>query len=673
MTKITSSDIDQLNEQAWNIRISDSTQSLAISTQALEKAKILSYRKGKAAALRTLGFCNLRMSNYKEAQRLLIKALEYFEMLEDAKGQSTVYEYLGIVQRNFGDLALSLESIQKALELSRKTNFIENEITNLYQLGVTYRNFGLYEKALEDLYESLQLARDHGFPIMIGYNLNVIGSIHFESEDFQSALENFEEGLSFRLEAGDQFGEAGSLDNIGAAYLKLGHHEKATHYFHRSFQLSRQIGNKKSQSNSLIHLAEIQRSTNAEASIALLNEALSIVKETGDARSEIKIQLLIAEIKQEKATGTELDLLLQELDKTLDLARRTEASDLISETLYRMYQLNKILRKSDTALLCLEKHLESVLKMHHQNVKQKIQNIEIAYQAEQSRKEAELLSIKNRELKRLNKKTNEQKQKIEETLKKLEETQTQLIHSEKMASLGQLTAGIAHEIRNPLNFVNNFAELNQEIADDLINSLGENNIKVISDLAHDLKSNSERIHHHGNRADLIMRSMLQHSRSESGKKELTDINALCKEYMSLAYHGIGSSPRPSIEGRLNLSPDLPSIQVVPQDIGRVLLNIISNAYQAVLSNEDTQQKCVEISTSEDLEGNIIIEIKDNGPGVPEEIQQKIFDPFFTTKPPNEGTGLGLSLSYDIVRSHGGTIDVQSESSNGTSFIIKLPK
>lgn len=676
MTSITPADIDHLNEEAWNLRINDTPRAQQISDSALRKSRTLSYERGKADALRTLGFCSLRMSNHKDAKEMVNRALDLYQRLDDLKGQSTVYEYLGIIHRHFGDLAASLTNIQKALELSRETQFTENEITNLYQLGVTYRSLGLYEKALEALYESLQLSREQDFGVMIGYNLNIIGSIHYESRDFEKALENFREGLSIRLEAGDQFGESGSLDNIGCAYLRLGNLEKATHYFHQSFHLSRKIGNKKSQSNALIHLAEIQSENNIQASISLLNEALGIVRETGDVRTEVQIHLLIAKISQKDAPRSKLQPILQNLDSTLHLAEKIEASDLISETYHLIYQLNKDLGNIERALSFLEKHLESTVNIHKQSIQQKIQNLEIAYQAEQARKEAELFKLKNTELKRLNEKTNQQKKEIEETLTKLRETQAQLVHSEKMASLGELTAGIAHEIQNPLNFVNNFSEVSTEMIDELKEELSHKNLEGVLEIISHLHSNLEKITHHGKRADSIVKGMLDHSRRSTGKKELIEINALCDEYLRLAYHGLRARDKSftaSIE--TNYDKSITKIRLVPQDMGRVLLNIITNAFHAVHQKGkeiDTEYTpIVRLSTQRDPH-YISIYISDNGPGIPQEIKDKIFQPFFTTKDPGQGTGLGLSLAYDIIKAHGGVISVNTKERIGAEFSIKLP-
>jgi PAS domain S-box-containing protein len=277
------------------------------------------------------------------------------------------------------------------------------------------------------------------------------------------------------------------------------------------------------------------------------------------------------------------------------------------------------------------------------------------------------------------------KNQVEHALAELKATQSQLIQSEKMASLGQLTAGIAHEIQNPLNFVNNFSELSNELMEEMKEELAVGNMQLANEIACDILQNLEKINHHGKRAADIVKGMLQHSRTSTGQKEPTEINALADEYLRLSYHGMRARDKSfTADFKTEFDPNLPKINVIPQDIGRVLLNLINNAFYAVAEKQRRLQKTptgpeenhkptVTVSTK-NLGEWIQISVIDNGPGIPEEIKNKIFQPFFTTKPTGEGTGLGLSLSYDIiVKLHGGEIKVNSALDAGTEFIIVLPK
>jgi signal transduction histidine kinase len=245
-----------------------------------------------------------------------------------------------------------------------------------------------------------------------------------------------------------------------------------------------------------------------------------------------------------------------------------------------------------------------------------------------------------------------------------------------MASLGELTAGIAHEIQNPLNFVNNFSEVNTELIDEMQEELKSGNTEEAITLSNDIRENQKKINHHGRRADAIVKGMLQHSRNSNSEKELTDINALADEYLRLAYHGLRAKDK-SFNAKLETDFDtsIKKINIVAQDMGRVILNLITNAFYVVKQKKEQQKEHYEPTVSVRTKKNkdtISISVKDNGNGIPQAIKEKIFQPFFTTKPSGEGTGLGLSLSYDIVKSHGGQLKVETKEGEGTEFTIILP-
>lgn len=275
-----------------------------------------------------------------------------------------------------------------------------------------------------------------------------------------------------------------------------------------------------------------------------------------------------------------------------------------------------------------------------------------------------------------------QKESLEKALEDLRATQTQLIHSEKMASLGELTAGIAHEIQNPLNFVNNFSEVNNELFLELKEELDKGDMEEVKAIAADIEQNLQKINHHGKRADAIVKGMLQHSRSSGLHKEMTDINVLADEYFRLAYHGLRAKDK-SFNAILNSEFDenAGSINVIAQDIGRVILNLITNAFYAVdekrKSGVEGYEPAVTVSTkriaaTEEEEEQLRISVKDNGSGIPQAVLDKIFQPFFTTKPTGQGTGLGLSMSYDIIQAHGGELKVETKEGEGSEFTVILP-
>jgi signal transduction histidine kinase len=279
-----------------------------------------------------------------------------------------------------------------------------------------------------------------------------------------------------------------------------------------------------------------------------------------------------------------------------------------------------------------------------------------------------------------------QAKEIEKAYTELKATQAQLIQSEKMASLGELTAGIAHEIQNPLNFVNNFSEVSKELLDEMKTELDNGNTEDAKEIANDVIQNLEKINQHGKRADAIVKGMLQHSSSSSGIKEPTNINALSNEYLRIAYYGYQAKNK-SFKATLKTDFDesIGKIDIIPQDIGRVILNLIMNAFYAVDEKKKSQtlegfenyEPAVSVSTHHSLSsgegrGEVLISIKDNGPGIPQKAIDKIFQPFFTTKPTGQGTGLGLSLAYDIIKAHGGELKVETQEEIGSEFIIRIP-
>jgi len=327
--------------------------------------------------------------------------------------------------------------------------------------------------------------------------------------------------------------------------------------------------------------------------------------------------------------------------------------------------------------------------IHSNALKQKIVNLEISHQIENSKKETEMFRLKNIELASLYEEIKKQKEEIEiqkniaeGTLIELRSTQAQLIQQEKMASLGELTAGIAHEIQNPLNFVNNFSEVNGELIGELTDEVDKGNYDEVKAIAKDIKENEEKINYHGKRADAIVKSMLLHSRISTGQKEPTDINMLCDEYLRLSYHGLrvkdkdfNAAIKTDFDETLSAGEaGIGKINIVAQDIGRVLLNLFNNAFYAVNEKKKTSgenyRPVISVQTKK-AGGKIEIKISDNGNGIPQNIIDKIFQPFFTTKPTGQGTGLGLSLSYDIIKTHGGEIKVVTKEAEGTEFIIQL--
>jgi len=314
----------------------------------------------------------------------------------------------------------------------------------------------------------------------------------------------------------------------------------------------------------------------------------------------------------------------------------------------------------------------------------------IAREKEEER--SRLIELQKIELEKL---VEERTAELKYSLQNLKATQAQLIQSEKMASLGELTAGIAHEIQNPLNFVNNFSEVNQELLAEMKEEIEKGNLEEVKLLVNDIVANEQKINHHGKRADGIVKGMLQHSRTSAGQKELTDINALCDEYLRLSYHGLRAKDKNfNATMKTDFDNSIGNINIIPQGIGRVILNLLNNAFYAVDEKNKSGAKHYEPTVligTKIVNNKVEIKVSDNGNGIPQKVLDKIFQPFFTTKPTGQGTGLGLSLSYDIIKAHGGEIKVETKEARpparlshsdgddpvgrgeGTTFTIILPE
>ena len=410
-------------------------------------------------------------------------------------------------------------------------------------------------------------------------------------------------------------------------------------------------------------------------------------------------------LRRDTANATGLAQVYDELNQTdaaiyyakigLDYATlRKTSPDVIecSSILARLYE------NTDTALAYkyLKIHLDAKDSLYRSNLREEEEGRALAKQKEQFQHESQATNLRNRIIQvslvalaavflisallflRNNRIKQTANRKLEKAYGDLKATQAQLIQSEKMASLGELTAGIAHEIQNPLNFVNNFSEVNKELVNELKTQLAKGNSAEAEAIADNITQNEEKIIHHGKRADAIVKGMLQHSRTSSGQKEPTDINALADEYVRLAYHGFRAKDK-LFNAELTTSFDqaVGKIKVVPQEIGRVLLNLINNAFYAV--NEKARLRSAPggyeprvVVRTKKLGDKIEIVVEDNGNGIPQNIIDKIFQPFFTTKPTGQGTGLGLSLAYDIVKAHGGELKVETKEGIGTEFSIQLP-
>ena len=574
----------------------------------------------------------------------------------------------------------------KALTLARQIEYPKGELLAMNLIALSQNTFGNPAKALQLALQAIKIAEKH-------HLIQEKAGLLFLQGLIYSQMKNYEKAMSFYIESKSNFD---SLHNatfsalaqtyIGDAFLKLNQPDSALHYC----QLSYDNRLKESWVSyfSTFNLGKVQEMMgNTNLALALFRQSLSL---STDGLSSSN--LAIAQLYQKNG---KLDSCIYYGEKSLALAQESKfISNIIDANLFLsgvyektntqialQYSKTAIALKDSLFILGNKTAQETFIDFDEQERHQEIETAK-TYSRNRIRMNAFLGSIftllviafflyRNNRLKQ------KAKQSIEKAYDQLKSTQSQLIQSEKMASLGELTAGIAHEIQNPLNFVNNFSELNKEMLGEMNEEIEKGNMDEVKAIARDVIENEEKIIHHGKRADAIVKGMLQHSRTSTGVKEPTDINALADEYLRLAYHGLRAKDK-SFNATMNTDFDesIGKIDVIPQDIGRVILNLITNAFYAVQvqtqnSTSLQYEPTVWVSTKK-MNGKIEIRVKDNGPGIPSSIVDKIFQPFFTTKPTGQGTGLGLSLSYDIVKAHGGEIKVETKDGEGTEFIIIMP-
>ena len=532
---------------------------------------------------------------------------------------SGVYHQMGNIQSSAGNQEKAIEYYQKEIRISDELNSKDGLVTSNMNIGSTYADLGQLDSAFIYSQRALANVRNTGYLSYAGFIMEDIGLIFLKKNQLDSARFYFGESARINQEQNNLAGESSSHNSLARYYEKTGKSDSMLLHASLALDLGNQL-------------------KSARAREISSGQVANAWKWLGKPDSALKYLTLSKNIGDSLYT---------------DRIKKT--------ALFQNYQFEEQLRLEKTAQ-------ESVA------ARNKARTIALFTGLG-------LLAVLALVFYRNFRQRQKSYRKLEKTLSDLKSTQAQLIQSEKMASLGELTAGIAHEIQNPLNFVNNFSEVNNELIIELAEEVDKGNTAEVKSIAADIRENSEKISHHGKRADAIVKGMLQHSRAGNGKKELTDINALCDEYLRLAYHGLRAKDKSfNATMKTDFDASIGKVNIISQDIGRVLLNLITNAFYAVQEKKKTAdagyEPTVSISTASvqpPLGGrSLSIKVSDNGGGIPPKILDKIFQPFFTTKPTGQGTGLGLSLSYDIVKAHGGELKVETKEERGSTFIIQIP-
>jgi len=559
-------------------------------------------------------------------------------------------------QFNGIDLPKALETGMKAVYITEKYHFRDYEGGCLLRLGTIYLTLGNTQEAFNCFQRGNKVSSQGVHPFFHAITYIWLANTYMSMKKPDSALYMAKIAYDKAIEIKNDFVLGGALQTLGRIYATKGNKDLAKQYYHQRIAVAERIDEYVDIANGYMSLANLFRDIKQnDSAIYYAKQAYDLYLPRHFASVNIPARLLSTLLESSD---------LAEALRYLKIAEAAKDS---------AYNIQKIQSAQSVAF----KEKERKAEMGYEKK---------AYQ-DRVRQYALLAGIvvlllglfglyrNNRNKQKTNLALEKQKKKVEETLAELKSTQAQLIQSEKMASLGELTAGIAHEIQNPLNFVNNFSDVNSELIDEAKQEMDKGNLSDAKAILDDIKDNQEKINHHGKRADAIVKGMLQHSRTSSGQKEPTDINALADEYLRLAYHGLRAKDKSfNTITRTEFDNNIGKINIIPRDIGRVILNLINNSFYAVdekkKQNLNGYEPTVSVSTKK-LNGKVEIKVSDNGNGIPQKVLDKIFQPFFTTKPTGQGTGLGLSLSYDIVKAHGGEIRVKSKEGEGSVFIIVL--
>ena len=614
--------------------------------------------------LRTLD----RESAAKEVELYLV------DLVANNKNTNRLYyitSAMGDAYANSGRSALAIEYYLKSLEEAEKVEDFDLLANVQLDIGTAYENLGLNNKAVEHYLKGIEAIKKIEDSTFLSYAYGVSVFPLIALGEYEKAKEYMDRvildtaRLSFDKPAKTYY-LARYYDASGQLLMGQDKYKEAIPFLNKAFDLFESLdGFEWAAPYIKLYLTECYLKTGDLTKA--INNGLECFEMTDDPRVRIRVSLLLSETYEEMSN---LPLAYEYLKTHVDIKAESEKLDELNRIADA--EIRSIIEKSQSQINELE---QERAESEQASKIQRFWIISIAGALISTILISLILYRNNVAKQKVNRQLEQQKEDLQKAMNKLSATQSQLIHAEKMASLGELTAGIAHEIQNPLNFVNNFSDVSKELVSELIEESQkdkeERDEKLEMEILNDVDQNLGKILHHGKRASDIVKSMLQHSRGSEGEKEPTNINTICDEFLRLAYHGLRAKDKSfNANFKLDLDEKLPEVEVIPQDMGRVLLNLINNAFQACA--EPAIENPEVIVATKYLEDQIEISISDNGQGIPEELMEKIFQPFFTTKSTGQGTGLGLSLSYDIVKAHGGSLEVESVVGQGTTFRILLP-
>lgn len=695
-------------EKADRVAIINLDSAISLNLKIVEESKRIKYILGQEEARSKLVHTYSFSGNSKAALKQLI---EFRQLAEQAKDSGTFANYYSTAGLYYGMQSKYDSSIyfyEKAIPLYEKIGNRMRTGQSASNLAIAYQQQSNFSKALFYQQKALKIHEAEGDLLNQAYTLVNMANTYQNMGDNLRAESYYLKTIDLAKQKQLTNVSLYAYTNLSSMFLDMLQWQKAYRYAMEAAKLGGKMGDKGIQAASFSKaaLAKTRQNEFAEA-LALSKRAIALADSVNQPMITQQAYSSMGFVLKSQQKWKEAIPFYEKA-----LASLKDGDLFIEENGSMFRELSECYEQTGNAVKALEMYKQYTViadSVHSRDNIQKATELTMNYefgkkeQAEKVKQDAKdelnrtrmiglgsglFLSfiiiigalIGYRGKQRANAQLRKQKNEIEDALEKLKDTQSQLIQSEKMASLGELTAGIAHEIQNPLNFVNNFSEVSNELVVEIQEALVAGNYQQAKELLDDVQNNLEKVTHHGKRADGIVKGMLQHSRSSNGDKVPTDINNLADEYLRLAYHGMRARDNTfNVIMKTDFDPNIIKVDVVPQDMGRVMLNMINNAFFAVAEKSKTAkdngmtfEPLVTLSTKK-LKHEIEIRVTDNGNGIPELIMDKIFQPFFTTKPTGQGTGLGLSLSYDIVtKGHGGELKMETKEGEGTTFIVYLP-
>ncbi|MEO8772373.1 MAG: ATP-binding protein [Ferruginibacter sp.] len=690
---------------------------LLITRQGIELAKKYKLSKEEYNLTLSIIYYYEQSKKFEAAIQTCLDAISYYRQTGSTENELMFLERTSYILSHVKSNDTARLFTEKAVAWAQKMNEKKYEAYFLTGLSNVFMNTSNYPGALKSFFEAVKIYESVHAENKVSEVLGLIATVYKRQAEYKESSKYYFQALVIQEKLNDS-SRMYTYEKIGFNYAKLKMQDSAIYFSKKSYREAERVGAGYVPAGILDDLGETyaELGQDSMAMYYFRRSLPDIEADSNDKVNRCEVYLGVAKLynnaSQHDSSFFYASLALPIAQDQLLLDYVYDASNIIVSFYKKTHRLDSAFHYQEIAIaakdsLFNEEKIREVQRIgfNEELARQQVKEAEAQYW---NRIKTYILFIglaavllvaiilyrNNHQKQKANIVLQQQKGEIENTLSQLKSTQTQLIQSEKMASLGELTAGIAHEIQNPLNFVNNFSEVNAELIEEMVDEVKKGNTEEAISIANDIKENEQKINHHGKRADAIVKGMLQHSQSSTGKKEPTAINALCDEYLRLSYHGLRAKDKSfNATIKTDFDKSIEKINIIPQDIGRVILNLLTNAFYA--TNERKKQGPLTpgggtgASINEAYEPTVTvtsrrlsfpsggwgaeITVTDNGNGIPKNIVDKIFQPFFTTKPTGQGTGLGLSLSYDIItKGHGGELKVETKEKEGTTFIVQLP-